>query len=169
VLHFSEKFRKIFHSLLLLDWECVILTDMSLLSQFEEAIAAFKAKRAGDFRLDFQPIYYSTFMHSFLEYLEHDSRLMERFLDLQKRLQFISVPRRGANLRNTCGAHKIDMPRQNVGARDGYRIIYYPHIRGEIHFLLMFSKSDQADLSPEQEKFCCQVIEVIKRKRAGRS
>jgi hypothetical protein len=142
---------------------------MSLLSHFEEAVAAFKAKRAGDYGLNYQPIYYDTFTESFLEYEVYDSRLVERFLDVEKRLQFISVPRRGANLRNTCGAHKIDMPRQNVGARDGYRIIYYPHIPGVIYFLLMFSKADQPDLSPDQEKFCCRVIDAIKRKRAEKA
>jgi hypothetical protein len=139
---------------------------MSLLSRFEETIASFKAKRGNALELNFQPIYYDTFTDSFLEYERDDSRMIERFLDLQKRLQFISVPRRGANLRHTCGAHKIDMPRQNVGARDGYRIIYYPHIPGVIYFLLIFSKADQPDLSPEQEKFCCRVIDAIKRKRA---
>ncbi|MFI5202399.1 MAG: hypothetical protein ACHQNE_08425 [Candidatus Kapaibacterium sp.] len=141
----------------------------SLIYHFEEAIAAFKAKRAGDDGLTYRPFYFNVFLKSFLEYLENDSRLIERFLDVETRLQFISVPRRGANLRNTCGAHKIDMPRQNVGARDGYRIIYYPHIPGEIHFLMIFSKADQPDLTSEDEKLCCAIIDEIKRQKAGRA
>ena len=139
---------------------------MSLIGQFEEAIAAFKAKRVRDYRLNYRSYFIRVFLKSFLEYAENDSRLIERFLDLEKRLQFISVPRRGANLRNTCGAHKIDMPRQNVGARDGYRIIYYPHIPGEIHFLMIFSKSEQANLSTEDENLCCEIIDEIKRNRS---
>ena len=142
---------------------------MSLLAKFEEAIAAFKAGRGSDIMLTYRPFYLKVFLKSFLEYEEHDSRLIERFLELEKRLQYISVPRRGANLRNTCGAHKIDMPRQNVGARDGYRVVYYPHIPGEIHFLMIFSKADQPDLSPEEEKICCEIIDEIKRNRAARA
>ena len=140
---------------------------MGFLARFEEAVAAFKARRAGDYALAYRPYYIESFLETFLEYEAEDTRLIERFLDLEKRLQFISVPRRGANLRNACGAHKIDLPRQNVGARDGYRIVYYPHIHGEIYFLMGFSKADQADLSPEQDKLCCQIIDVIKRKHAS--
>jgi len=137
---------------------------MSLLARFEEAVAAFKALRSDDYALNYQPFYVESFLDAFLEYEESDSRMIERFLDLQKRLQFISVPRRVANLRSTCGAHKIDMPRQNVGARDGYRIVYYPHIPGCIYFLMLFSKADLSDLTHEQEELCCKIIEAIKRK-----
>ena len=143
---------------------------MSLISQFEEAIAAFKAKRAGDYGLNYRPFYLNVFLKSFLEYRENDSRMIEtRFLELEKRLQFISVPRRGANLRNTCGAHKIDMQRQNMGKSGGYRIIYYPHLQGEIHFLMIFSKADQENLTPDEEKICCAIIEEIKRQKATRA
>ncbi len=114
---------------------------------FELALAEARVRISAQPDLNYRVFYLDSFIETFTDYGDSDPRLMERFLVLQEKLQFVRAGNRGSNLQRTCGAHKHDIGRQNKGARDGYRIIYYPHIPGEVHFLAMFAKSDQVNLT----------------------
>jgi len=136
---------------------------MESIAKFEQLLAKARTALNISSALSFQPFYPGPFIDTFLYYAEYDNRLTKRFLRLVQRLEIEKAGSRASNLKRTCGAHKAEIPRQNVGARDGYRIIYYAHVPGEVHFIMMYSKADQTDLTVEQEKMVCQIIERIKK------
>jgi hypothetical protein len=93
---------------------------------------------------------------------------MKRFLQLQTTLKFILAGNRGSHNKGICGANKHDLAQNNIGASNGYRLIYYSEIPTEIHFITMFAKSDQKDVTNDQEKIICAIIGKIKEEAALR-
>ena len=67
------------------------------------------------------------------------------------------------------GARKARWSRQGMGKRGGVRTIYYYYraANSELHFVLVYAKNEQTDLTPEQWKQVTKVVEVIKHGKKG--
>ena len=75
-------------------------------------------------------------------------------------------PERWPVIPGTRGARKgrVADPRSSRGKRGSFRYVYlYLKHRGRIYLLLMFGKSDQANLTAEQTRQVAELVEVIKR------
>ena len=60
------------------------------------------------------------------------------------------------------GIRKARWARQGSGKRGGVRVIYYHMVVGsEIHFLFIYAKKDQADLTAEQRKIVKKYVEGL--------
>jgi hypothetical protein len=140
----------------------------SIREKFESKIAAARAKFSLSPNLNYKPFYTETFLDIFMDFEDEDSKLMVRFIELQDKLKFIPAGNRGSHNKGICGANKHDLARNNIGASNGYRLIYYSEIPAEIHFITMFAKSDQKNLTKDQGKIICAIIEKIKREAAIR-
>lgn len=78
----------------------------------------------------------------------------------------LADPARWPVIPGTKGARKgrIADPRSPHGKRGSFRYVYlYLKHRGRVYLLLMFGKSDQANLSPEQIRHVADLVETIKR------
>jgi hypothetical protein len=78
----------------------------------------------------------------------------------------LADPERWPVIRGTRGARKgrIADPRGSRGKRGSFRYVYlYLRHRNRIYLLLMFGKSEQANLSPEQTKQVAELVDAIKR------
>lgn len=72
-------------------------------------------------------------------------------------------PRKGDVIRGTGGARKIHVSLPGRGKSGGARIIYvYVEVYGVIFFLLVYTKSQQADLTEMQRKTLREAIQEIK-------
>lgn len=77
----------------------------------------------------------------------------------------LTDPERWPMIKGTGGARKgrVADPKDSRGKSGSFRYIYlYLQHRGRIFLLLLFSKSEQANLSPEQVKKVAAMIEKIK-------
>lgn len=77
----------------------------------------------------------------------------------------LTDPERWPMIKGTGGARKgrVADPKDSRGKSGSFRYIYlYLQHRGRIFLLLLFSKSEQANLSPEQVKQVAAMIEKIK-------
>ena len=77
----------------------------------------------------------------------------------------LADPERWPLIKGTGGARKgrVADPHGSRGKSGSFRYIYlYLEHRGRIFLLLLFSKSEQANLSPEQVKQVAAVVEKIK-------
>lgn len=77
----------------------------------------------------------------------------------------LTDPERWPMIKGTGGARKgrVADPKDSRGKSGSYRYIYlYLQHRGRIFLLLLFNKSEQANLSPEQVKQVAAMIEKIK-------
>ena len=84
--------------------------------------------------------------------------LDEQYYVLQQEL--IENPKRGDLIRNACGLRKIRMGAEGRGKRGGVRVMYIDDINGgRIYMLMLFEKNEADDLTPEQKKILCRVIE----------
>jgi len=77
----------------------------------------------------------------------------------------LADPERWPVIKGTGGARKgrVADPRDSRGKSGSFRYIYlYLEHRGRIFLLLLFSKNEQANLSPKQLKQVAAVVEKIK-------
>lgn len=77
----------------------------------------------------------------------------------------LADPKRWPLIQGTKGARKgrIADPRGSRGKRGSFRYVYlYLEHRGRIYLLLMFGKSEQATLYPEQIRQVAALVESIK-------
>jgi hypothetical protein len=77
----------------------------------------------------------------------------------------LADPERWPVIPGTKGARKgcVADPRSSRGKRGSFRYIYlYLKHRGRIYLLLMFGKSEQANLSPGQTRQVAELVEAIK-------
>jgi|SRR5262245_30984977 len=87
----------------------------------------------------------------------------ETLYDIQADL--LADPERWPVIKGTGGARKgrVADPRDSRGKSGSFRYIYlYLEHRGRIFLLLLFSKNEQANLSPKQLKQVAAVVEKIK-------
>lgn len=75
----------------------------------------------------------------------------------------IDDPESGDVIQGTGGARKIRIPMEGRGKSGGGRVIYVDVVvRERIYLLLAYPKNVQADLTPEQKKLVCKIIQTIK-------
>jgi len=78
----------------------------------------------------------------------------------------LANPERWPVIPGAKGARKgrVADPRSSRGKRGSFRYVYlYLKHRGRIYLLLMFGKSDQANLTAEQTRQVAELVEAIKR------
>ena len=98
-----------------------------------------------------------TIWFEFVESKSFYRRVRELSLELLTAIQadLIEYPGRGEIVEGTGGARKARVadPAAGRGKRGSYRYLYLylPHV-GRIHLLYLYSKDEQADLSPGQKK-----------------
>ena len=82
----------------------------------------------------------------------------DEFADLQSAL--VRRPDAGAVIRGSGGLRKLRWSVQGKGKRGGARVIYYWAVSQEqILLLLIYLKSEQEDLSPDQVRFLRQIVQ----------
>ncbi len=80
----------------------------------------------------------------------------------------VQNPERGAVVKGTHGVRKarIADPASSRGKSGSYRYLYlYFEHAGRIHLLYLFSKGEQADLSPEQKRIIGALSQEIRKER----
>ncbi len=90
--------------------------------------------------------------------------------DVLARIQsdLVQNPERGAVVKGTHGVRKARVadPASSRGKSGSYRYLYlYFEHAGRIHLLYLFSKGEQADLSPEQKRIIGALSQEIRRER----
>ena len=90
--------------------------------------------------------------------------LPEVLAEIQSAL--VQNPERGAIVKGTHGVRKARVadPASARGKSGGYRYLYlYLEHAGRIHLLYLFSKGEQADLSPAQKEIIGRLSQEIKK------
>src|SRR2546421_13094694 len=80
----------------------------------------------------------------------------------------VQNPERGAIVKETHGVRKARVadPASSRGKSGSYRYLYlYLQHAGRIHLLYLFSKGDQADLSPQQKQVIGALSQEIRKER----
>ena len=80
----------------------------------------------------------------------------------------VQNPNRGDTVKGTHGVRKARVadPSSSRGKSRSYRYLYlYLEHTGRIHLLYLFSKDDQADLSPDQTRIIGKLSQQIRRER----
>jgi hypothetical protein len=80
--------------------------------------------------------------------------------------ELVQNPKRGAIVKGTHGVRKARVadPNSPRGKSGSYRYLYlYLEHAGRIHLLYLFSKGEQADLSPEQKRIIGALSQSIKK------
>lgn len=80
----------------------------------------------------------------------------------------VQNPERGAIMKGTHGVRKARAadPDSSRGKSGSYRYLYlYLEHAGRIHLLYLFSKGDQADLSPQQKQIIGALSQEIRKER----
>jgi hypothetical protein len=80
----------------------------------------------------------------------------------------VQNPRRGDMVRGAHGVRKARVadPGSSRGKSSSYRYLYlYLEHAGRIHLLYLFSKGEQADLSPDQTRIIGKLSQQIRRER----
>ena len=88
----------------------------------------------------------------------------ELFFEIQNAL--LRNPFLGDVIQGTHGARKgrLRNPKSNKGKSSGFRFIYlYLEKSARIYLLMLFSKKEKSDLSPEQKKQLGEIVLAIKR------
>lgn len=78
----------------------------------------------------------------------------------------VQNPERGAIVKGTHGVRKARVadPASSRGKSGSYRYLYlYLEHAGRIHLLYLFSKGEQADLSPEQKRIIGALSQAIRK------
>lgn len=73
-------------------------------------------------------------------------------------------PEIGDMVEGTGGARKLRIRLEGRGKRGGGRVIYYD-TETAVHFLLVYTKNMQADLTPAQKKALYEITHEIRRER----
>jgi len=94
---------------------------------------------------------------------EEAARLLSdsEFVGLQKMLAL--DPEKGDIIPHTGGARKVRVALSGRGKRGGGRVVYYYQVAEVIHFLFIYAKNVQEDLSSNQMKWARNTIEKIKK------
>jgi mRNA-degrading endonuclease RelE of RelBE toxin-antitoxin system len=82
----------------------------------------------------------------------------------------VQNPERGDIVKGTHGVRKARVadPGSSRGKSGSYRYLYlYLEHAGRIHLLYLFSKGEQADLSPDQTRIISALSQQIRRERAS--
>ena len=90
----------------------------------------------------------------------------EALINIQSDL--VRNPKRGDIVKGTHGVRKARVadPGSSRGKSGSYRYLYlYLEHAGRIHLLYLFSKGDQADLSPDQTRIIGKLSQQIRRER----
>src|SRR6266849_10513565 len=98
-----------------------------------------------------------TVWSEFVESKIFSKQIREPGLEVLTRIQsdLVQNPERGAVVKGTHGVRKARVadPVSSRGKSGGYRYLYlYLEHAGRIHLLYLFSKGEQADLSPRQKQ-----------------
>ncbi len=72
------------------------------------------------------------------------------------------MPEKGDLIKGTGGARKIRVAANGKGKRGGARVIYYFQVAHTIHFLAIYSKNSQEDLSSVEKKLIAGLVQNIK-------
>ena len=83
-------------------------------------------------------------------------------------LDLVKNPERGAVVKGTHGVRKARVadPASARGKSGSYRYLYlYLEHAGRIHLLYLFSKGEQADLSPRQKQIIGELSQEIRKER----
>jgi hypothetical protein len=76
--------------------------------------------------------------------------------------ELFAQPEKGKLIQETGGARKIRVAMQARGKSSGARVIYYYQVADVIHFLLIYPKNAQENLTPKQTKWVRKMVEDIK-------
>ena len=77
-------------------------------------------------------------------------------------LELLTEPEKGKLIKETGGARKIRVAMQGRGKSGGARVVYYYQFSDVIHFLLIYPKNEQENLTPNQTKWVRRMVEDIK-------
>ena len=96
------------------------------------------------------------------------SKQIRELGDVLNRIQsdLVENPERGVVVKGTHGVRKARVadPASSRGKSGSYRYLYlYLAHAGRIHLLYLFSKGDQADLSPQQKEIIGALSQAIKK------
>ncbi|HEY6804508.1 MAG TPA: hypothetical protein VI306_13100 [Pyrinomonadaceae bacterium] len=97
-------------------------------------------------------------------------QIRELGVDILARIEsdLIQNPERGAMVKGTHGVRKARVadPASLRGKSGSYRYLYlYLEHAGRIHLLYLFSKGEQADLSPQQKQIIGALSQEIRKER----
>ena len=106
----------------------------------------------------------------FIESKVFSKQVRELGVEVLARMQsdLVQNPGRGAVVKGTHGVRKARLadPTSSRGKSGGYRYLYlYLEQAGRIHLLYLFSKGEQADLSPEQKQIIGALSQEIRKER----
>ena len=111
-----------------------------------------------------------TVWFEFIESKIFSKQIREPGVEVLVRIQsdLVQNPVRGAVVKGTHGVRKARVadPTSSRGKSGSYRYLYlYLEHAGRIHLLYLFSKGEQADLSPEQKRIIGALSEEIRKER----
>ncbi len=106
----------------------------------------------------------------FIESKIFSKQIREVSGDLLTRMQsdLVQNPRRGTVVKGTHGVRKarVAEPASGRGKSGSYRYLYlYLEHAGRIHLIYLFSKGEQADLSPQQKQIIGVLSQEIRKER----
>jgi mRNA-degrading endonuclease RelE of RelBE toxin-antitoxin system len=106
----------------------------------------------------------------FIESKVFSKQVRELGVEVLARIQsdLVQNPERGAVVKGTHGVRKARVadPASTRGKSGSYRYLYlYLEHAGRIHLLYLFSKGDQADLSPQQKQIIEALSQEIRKER----
>ncbi|HEV7396241.1 MAG TPA: type II toxin-antitoxin system RelE/ParE family toxin [Pyrinomonadaceae bacterium] len=106
----------------------------------------------------------------FVESKVFSKQVRELGVEVLARIQFdlVQNPERGAVVNGTHGVRKARVadPTSSRGKSGSYRYLYlYLEHAGRIHLLYLFSKGEQADLSPQQKQIIGVLSQEIRKER----
>jgi hypothetical protein len=86
----------------------------------------------------------------------------EAYRAFQNELQ--SDPEKGDLIQGACGVRKVRMRLPGRGKSGGARVIYlYLENHAALYFLTLYTKKEQTNLTTEQKKAVCGIVDEIKR------
>ncbi len=111
-----------------------------------------------------------TVWFEFVESKVFSKQIRELGVEVIARIQsdLVQNPERGAVVKGTHGVRKARVadPGSSRGKSGSYRYLYlYLEHAGRIHLLYLFSKGDQADLSPQQKQIIGALSQEIRKER----
>ena len=112
-----------------------------------------------------------TVWFEFIESKVFSKQVRELGVEVLTRIQsdLVQNPERGAVMKGTHGVRKARVadPTSSRGQSGSYRYLYlYLEHAGRIHLLYLFSKSVQADLSPEQKRIIGALSQDIRKEHS---
>ena len=111
-----------------------------------------------------------TVWFEFVESKNFSKQVRDRGIEVLARIQsdLVQNPERGALVKGTHGVRKARVadPGSSRGKSGSYRYLYlYLEHAGRIHLLYLYSKGEQADLSPQQKQIIGALSQEIRKER----